>query len=139
MTDTETMPAELSGDDVKAIERLTECHARLKSELSRVIVGQVAVVGAAGIRVERPHAAYQRSHLRNRQRQEVRFVDHHIRRRTISAFAEVVAECVSFRPEYIERLDIGLILRRVRAARYERNLHVVPAVLRSLLDGCRPT
>lgn len=35
---------QLSSDDVQQIEQLQECHARLKNELARVIVGQNAVV-----------------------------------------------------------------------------------------------
>ncbi len=43
--DTATPPPEqLSSDDVQRIEQLQQCHARLKSELARVIVGQVDVI-----------------------------------------------------------------------------------------------
>ena len=48
--------------------------------------------------------------------------------------AEVVAEAVRSRLEDGERLDVGLLLRRVRAPRSERNRHVVPGLLRGLLD-----
>ncbi len=47
---------------------------------------------------------------------------------------EVVAEPVRDRLEIGEGLHVGLLLRRIRAARREGNLHVVPGVLRGLLD-----
>ncbi|MGI9472969.1 MAG: AAA family ATPase [Rubripirellula sp.] len=40
---------ELSSDDVQGIERLQQCHSRLKSELARVIVGQTAVIDQLAI------------------------------------------------------------------------------------------
>ncbi len=52
--------------------------------------------------------------------------------------SEVVAEPVGGRFEHGKRVDVGLLLRGVRAPRREGNLHVVPGVLRSLLDGCAP-
>src|ERR1700683_3471314 len=33
-------------------------------------------------------------------------------------------------------MHVGLLLRSIRAPRRERNLHFVPALLRSFLDGC---
>ena len=48
---------------------------------------------------------------------------------------EVVAEPVRDRFEHGEGLHVGLLLRRVRASRREGNRHVVPGVLRRLLDG----
>ena len=35
---------QLSDDDVQHIERLQECHSRLKDELAKVIVGQKEVI-----------------------------------------------------------------------------------------------
>ena len=51
------------------------------------------------------------------------------------ALAEVVAEPVGGRLEHGERLDVGLLLRRVRAARRERHLDVVTGVRGGLLDA----
>ena len=48
---------------------------------------------------------------------------------------EVVAEAVGDRLEHGEGLDVGLLLRGVRAARREGNRHVVTGVLRRLLDA----
>ena len=52
--------------------------------------------------------------------------------------SEVVAEPVCGRFEHGKRVHVGLLLQRVRAPRREGNLHVVPGVLRSLLDGRAP-
>ena len=51
------------------------------------------------------------------------------------ALPDVVAEPVRGRFQHREGLDIGLLLRRVRAARREGNLHVMPGLLRRRLDG----
>ena len=51
---------------------------------------------------------------------------------------EVVAEPSAGRFQHGEGLDVGLLLRRVRPSRRERNLHVVPGILRGLLDGRAP-
>jgi MoxR-like ATPase len=40
---------ELSSDDVQRIERLQQCHSRLKAELARVIVGQTEVIDQLAI------------------------------------------------------------------------------------------
>ena len=51
------------------------------------------------------------------------------------ALAQVVAEPVRGRLEHGERLDVGLLLRRVRAPRGEGHLDVEAGVPRGLLDG----
>ena len=38
------MPEEVSGDDLKALEGLTDVHKRLKGEVAKVIVGQERVI-----------------------------------------------------------------------------------------------
>ena len=48
--------------------------------------------------------------------------------------ADVVAEAVGARLERREGFDVGLLLRRVHAARREGHLHVDAGVLRGLLD-----
>ena len=48
---------------------------------------------------------------------------------------EVVAEPVRDRLEHGEGFHVGLLLRRVRAPRREGNLHLMPGLLRRLLDG----
>ena len=47
----------------------------------------------------------------------------------------IVAETVGGRFEHGEGVDVGLFLRRVRAARREGNLHVMAGRLRGLLDS----
>ena len=71
---------------------------------------------------EHAQAADQHRHLRRGQRQQLRLVDQQLlgRARLKSAF-EVVAEAVGHRLEHGERLDVGLLLRGVRAARRERH------------------
>ena len=45
MNDTDPpIQQELSSDDVQSIERLQQCHSRLKAELGKVIVGQTEVI-----------------------------------------------------------------------------------------------
>ena len=48
--------------------------------------------------------------------------------------AHVVAEPVHLGFEHGEGFDIGLLLRRIGAARRERNLHAMAGILRRLLD-----
>ena len=55
-------------------------------------------------------------------------------RQSLLAF-EVVAEAVRDRFEHGERLDVGLLLRGVRAAGREGDRHVVTGLLRRLLDA----
>ena len=52
------------------------------------------------------------------------------------ALLQVVAEPVGGRLEHGERLGVGHFLRGVGAPRREGDLHAVPGLLRSLLDGC---
>jgi len=48
----------------------------------------------------------------------------------------IIAETVSNRLKYGERVDNRLLVRRICAPRRERNLDVVAGLLRSFLDGC---
>ena len=52
--------------------------------------------------------------------------------------SEVIAEPIEPRLEHGERFRVGLPRRRVRVPRPEGHLHVVPGVLRRLLDGRVP-
>ena len=91
---------------------------------------------SAGIGAEHAQAADQNRHLRSRQPQQ--------RARSTNASSgchelqllavDVVAEAVGTRLERRKRLDVGLLLRRVRAARRERDLHVDAGILGGLLD-----
>lgn len=58
MNDTDpTASQELSSDDVQSIQRLQQCHTRLKAELGRVIVGQTEVIDQlATVLFSRGHA-----------------------------------------------------------------------------------
>ena len=84
---------------------------------------------------ERAQAADEHGHLGRAQRQPERALDQQVLGGHVVAVAEVVAEAVGVRLEHGERLDVGLLLRRIGAAGRERHLHVVAAVLRGLLDG----
>ncbi len=48
----------------------------------------------------------------------------------------IVAETIGDRLEEAERLNIGLLLRRIGAARCERNGDVLTCMFCSLLDTC---
>ena len=98
-------------------------------------VGEHAVRRAAGVGAEGAQAADQHRHLGRGQREQVGPVEQQRLGRQLLAGAQVVAEAVGPRLEHRERLDVGLLLRRVGAARCERHGHVVPGVLRRLLDG----
>jgi len=82
------------------------------------------------------HAADENRHLGGRQRHQLSPIHQQFLRRSLLATPEVVAEPVRSRLEYGERVHIGLLLRSIHAARREGNLHVVPRLFRSLLDGC---
>ena len=73
----------------------------------------------ADVGAQHAQAADQHRHLGRRQRQQLRLVDQQRFGRHAVAALEVVAEAVGHRLERRERLDVGLLLRRVRAARRE--------------------
>ena len=89
--------------------------------------------GAAEVGAERPQAADQHGHLGSREVEHVRAVEQQGLRLELLALAEVVAEAVGPRLEDRERLDVGLLLGRVGAARGERHGHVVAGLPRRLL------
>ena len=98
-------------------------------------LGEDAVLRAAGIGAEHAQAADQHGHLRRRQRSNC------ARSTSASSGAMncclplmIVAEAVGTRLERREGLDVGLLLRRVHAARREGNLHVDAGILRGLFD-----
>ena len=101
-------------------------------------VGEDAVPGLPEVRVQRAHAADQHRHLRRGQPQHVGALEQPVLERQRLARAEVVAEAVDGRLEHGERLDVGLLLRGVRAPRRERDGDVVAGVPRRLLDGRAP-
>src|SRR5262249_17551039 len=81
-------------------------------------------------------AADENRHLRRRQPQQLRPVyQRFFRQHELLLAADKVAEAVSTRFKRREGFDVGLLLRRIHAARREGNLHVVPGRLRGLLDG----
>ena len=102
-------------------------------------VGEDAVPGLAMVGVEGPQATDEHRHLGSGQRQHVRPLHQQRLRRQLLSGLEVVAEAVRGRFEHGERLDVGLLLRGVRAPRRERDGDVVTGVLRRLLDGRAPT
>ena len=90
---------------------------------------------AADVRVERPQAADQHRHLGRGQLQHVRPLEQPVLERQRLARAERSCGTPSTRRlEHGERLDVGLLLRRVGAARGERDGDVVAGVPRRLLD-----
>ena len=91
-----------------------------------------------GVSVQGPHAADENRHLGSGQIQHERPLHQQRLRRQLFSGLEVVAEPVEGRFEHGERLHVGLLLGRVRPPRREWNLHVVPGVLRRLLDGRAP-
>ena len=87
------------------------------------------------VRVQHPQAADEHRHLGRAQRQPEGPLDQQMLGRHLVSLSQEVAEPVRVRLEHGERLDVGLLLRRIRAARRERHLHVVAGLLRRLLDG----
>ena len=85
--------------------------------------------------IQGAHAADEDRHLRRGQRHELSPIDQHLFRRYLNGLPDVVAEAIRGRFHCSEGLDVGLLLRRVRAARREGNLHVMPGLLRSGFDG----
>ena len=75
-------------------------------------------------------------HLRRRQLQQLRPVHHRLlRRHELQLLAVgIVAEAVGTRFERREAVDVGLLLRRVHAARREGHLHVDAGILGGLFD-----
>ncbi len=100
------------------------------------LLGEDAVLGIAGIRTEHAQAADQHRHFRPGQRQQLRPVHQRLHRRhELQLLAvDIVAEAVGARFERREGLHVGLLLRRVHAARREGDLHVDAGILRGLFD-----
>ena len=100
------------------------------------LLGEDAMLRAAGVRAEHAQAADQHRHLRRRQPQQLRPVHQRLfgLHELHLLAADVVAEAVGARLERREGLDVGLLLRRVHAARREGHLHVDAGILRRLLD-----
>ena len=98
-------------------------------------IGEHAVTGIAEVRVQRAKSADQHCHLGRGQRQHVRAVDQQNLCRNLLASLEVVPESVGPGFEYLERVDVCLLLRCIRSARRERDRDVLSGVLRSLFDG----
>ncbi len=89
----------------------------------------------AGICAQDTQAADENRHLRRRQRQQLRPIDHHgssADRRCLPR--TIVAETVSDRLEHREGLDVRLVLPGVHSSGREGNLHLDAGVLRGLLD-----
>ena len=110
-------------------------------EIHEEVVGQRlrtnredAVLRLAVVRAQDAQAADENRHLRRGQRQELRSVDQQLLRRYAELGLKVVAEPVRDWFEIAIGLHVGLRLGRVRAAGREGNGHVVPGLLRGLLD-----
>ncbi len=92
-------------------------------------VGRLLVVGA-----QDAQATDEDRQLGSAQGQQVRAVQQQVLGREAVALAEVVAEPVGGRLQRGEGLHVGVLLRRVDAARGEGHLDVVTGVLGGLLD-----
>ena len=101
-------------------------------------IGEHAVPRPSGVRAQDAHAADEHRHLGCGQRQELRPIDQQRLCRRGLAGRHVVAEPVGAGLEHGERLDVGLLLRGIRAPGREWHLDVVPGVLRGLLDRRAP-
>ena len=102
-------------------------------------VGEDANIGLTDGCIEYPHAADENRHLRCSQRQQVRSIQQQFFRRSVLPFCAVVAKPVCGRFERGKRIDVGLLLRSIRTAWREGNLHVVPGFLRGGLNRSATT
>jgi hypothetical protein len=98
-------------------------------------VGEDAVLRAAVVGAHRAHAADQHRHLRTRQAQKLRAVEHQLLRADGVVLLQPVAEPVGDRLEHREAVGIGHLVGRVAAARGERHVDVEARGLRRLLDA----
>ena len=98
-------------------------------------LGEHAVLRAVEVGVQDAHAADEHRHFGRGQRQQLRLIDQQRFGRDGVLALEVIAEAVGDRFEHFEGFHIGLLLRGVHAARREGNRHLVPGVLRRLLDA----
>src|SRR6201999_689085 len=81
------------------------------------------------------YATDENRHLGGSQREQLRPIHEQFLRRPLVSPSEIVAEAVRGRFQYGKRVNVRLLLRRVRAARREGNFHIVAGFLRSFLDG----
>ena len=100
--------------------------------------GENAVCRLVEVGVQGTHAADENRHLGRCQCQQVRPLQQRVVCRQLLSGSEVVAEPISGRFENGKRLHVGLLLRGVRAPRYERDRDVVPGLFRRSLDGRAP-
>jgi hypothetical protein len=102
------------------------------------LFGEDAVLGLTGIGAEHTQAAEEHGHLRPGQREQLRAIHQCLfRLHEPMLAADVVAEAVSARLERREGLNVGLLLRRIHAARCEGHLHVNAGILRGPFDRRR--
>jgi len=87
------------------------------------------------VRAEDAQTTDENRHLGGSQREQLRLVDEKRLVGHLVLALQIVAETVRGGLEHREALDVGLFLRRIRAAGGERKLHVMAAILRGLLDG----
>ncbi len=99
-------------------------------------LGEDAVLGLSGVGIQDAQAADEHRHLRCGQRQQLRPINQQLFCRYAVFGFEIVAEPIGGRLEHGKGFHIGLLLRRIRASRREGHSHIVPGVLRRLLDGC---
>ncbi len=96
-------------------------------------VGEDAEGRLLEVRSEDAQAADQHGHLGGGERQQLRAFDQQCFRGPRLFLAEEVAETVRPRLEHGERLDVGLLLRGIRAPGCERHRDFATGVLRRLL------
>ena len=98
-------------------------------------LGEDSKFGLPDICIQDAQAADKHRHLGSGKRQHLRPIHQQFLRRSLMFVSKVVTESVCCRFENGKRIHIGLLLQRVRAPRRERNLQIMPGILRSSFDG----
>ena len=96
--------------------------------------GEDAERRATRVGIQNPHPADENGHLWGCQREQVGAIDHQRFARFREIAAVVIAEAIRRRLENRKRLDVGLFLRSIGAARREGNHDVLPGLFRGLFD-----
>ena len=92
--------------------------------------------GLPKVCIQGAHATDQDRHLGNGQGQQARPIHQQLSRGFLASLPNVVAESVCGRLQYGKGMHICLLLRRIRAAWREWDLHILAGLLCGFLDGC---
>src|ERR1700722_14404984 len=99
-------------------------------------VGEDAVLGLPEVCIQNAQASDEYCHLGGRQGQQLRAIEQQFLGRQFLSAAEIVSEAIRCVLHYSEGVNVGLLLRSVRASRREGDLHRVPSFFRSFFDRC---